>query len=642
MKLIYVYVRNYKNIREQGFPFSSDFEVSFERNILSIRKTNMEEVKNILYGGNMIKDLHIVVGRTGAGKSNLFQLIGMKERMRMQPENAGSYFLLYQITDGTNMFAIEVHNMFVPQITKTLRLQTRGGNEQLKYGFWQFRYEPTRGELKEVGIVSEGHRNGTAIANCFDRNAFAHCSYDDIVEDRREAWLPRKVTAYTDAFPGMVVRAASEYVEQMPAKSVKRKAAFIINRENWQYKLNIELPRDLMSREYWLYGRRRQSGEVVSLSDIPYARLDGSLPKGRSGTKASAKEMFIHDLLTDYATYLRKIAVSVQEVSKLLSKYRPKHKMDGEDDVEDPTILPDGREDISLAKRLSWLGQYIDYHTDEQNGNKGLVWQECKEIREMAEILEKFEEKYFTPDQFVCPLTDIDEEGDQRFYDLFESMGQYHRDQYGVFQKEYLPYTLTYLSAGELQMARIWGSIQEAIDTKLSVGNTPDERRKIKDLHMIVLMDEPETYLHPEYCREFVYKTVQVLERRNPQLHLQLIITTHSPFMLSDTIASQVTCVDFDDDGECVVLEPTGKPYFAANIFSIMADGFFLDYTIGEYARQFLTGKMILLKHLLDKYPESTDDEREQVIQLRKVLPHIGDEMIRMVFEKMLRMLKYD
>lgn len=53
-----------------------------------------------------------------------------------------------------------------------------------------------------------------------------------------------------------------------------------------------------------------------------------------------------------------------------------------------------------------------------------------------------------------------------------------------------------------------------------------------------------------------------MLERRNPGLQLQLIITTHSPFMLSDTISSQVTRIDYDEDGECIVLNPSDKEYF--------------------------------------------------------------------------------
>ena len=132
-----------------------------------------------------------------------------------------------------------------------------------------------------------------------------------------------------------------------------------------------------------------------------------------------------------------------------------------------------------------------------------------------------------------------------------------------------------------------------------------------------------------------------MLERRNPELQLQLIITTHSPFMLSDTISSQVTRVDYDEDGECIVQEPTDKPYFAANILSIMADGFFLDYTIGEYSRAFLTEKFKFLRNLAESDRPITTEELSQVNKIRTILPYIGDEMIRHCFEMLILTLNY-
>ena len=638
MKLIFAYIKSFKNIRELEFMLSDDYDVSFERNKLTIQKTDVEEVKTFLYGGNLIKDMHIIVGRTGAGKTNLLQLIGMDFTERSFSENAGSYFLLYKCDGDENRFAIEVYNMFIPQITKTAGVQLKGKKSSPKFGFWQFQYDFKRNELKGIYPVEDGVEFGTAIVNTFDRNAFAKYPYHDVVEPAKGNWLPRKVTPYSESFPAKIVNAAREYVEQMPDDSIKRKASFVISRINWQYKLNVELPHDLLESEYWLYGERRLDGVVQSLSDIPYASpITGRLQKGKSRGKATPKEMFLHDLLTDYAIYLRKVASSVTLLGNELPKYRPLHKVD---DIDTPTVLPDNEKDLTLEKRLMWLGQYIDYHTDGMNGNKGLVWQECKEICDMIKILDKFEDKYFTPDQFIYPLVEVDE-NDKRFYDLFESMGQYHRDQYEIFPKEYLPYTLTYLSSGEFQFAKIWGALEEAIETKLAKGYKNGKPEEIKEMHLIVLMDEPETYMHPEYCREFIYRTVKILERRNPGLQLQLIISTHSPFMLSDTISSQVTCVDYDDDGECIIYEPTEKPFFAANIFSIMADGFFLDYTIGEYARSFLTEKFAFLKGLADRYPNITPEELEQVKKMRTVLPYIGDEMIRRVFERLLDYLAY-
>lgn len=635
MKLIFAYIQHFKNLRGLEIPLSDDYNVSFTRGQLLIQKTGIEKVKNTLYGGNLIKDLHIIVGRTGSGKTNLLQLIGMEEKDRKLSSRSDAYFLLYKCSVGEDQFAVEVFNMFIPQINKIMRLRPQKEQAVTGFDFYRFHYDFNGGAIVGIEIMNDQMWEDTAIVNTFDKNAFAHYPYHDIVEPGHSQWLPRKVTPYAETFPGMVVHAAREYVEQMPEGSIKRKASFVINRENWQHKLNVVLDNDLLDKDYWLYGERRQGGIITSLSDIPYANLDFRLPKGRAVKGLSNKAVFIHDLLTDFAIYLRKVAVTVDALSKQLSSYRPLIQIDG----SDPKVLPDGREDLTLEQRLSWLGQYIDYHTDEQNGNKGLVWQEATEICAVAGILAQFEDQFFTPDQFIYPVVGISVE-DERFSDLFERMGQYHRDQYEVFPKEFLPYELSYLSSGEFQYAKIWGAIEEAIETKLARGYKGGLPEEIREQQLIVLMDEPETYLHPEYCREFIYRTTQVLSRRRPDLQLQLILTTHSPFMLSDTISSQVTRVDYDEDGECVVYEDSETQFFAANLFSIMADGFFLDYTIGEYSRVYLTEKYQFLRGLVDRHREITPEEEEKVKQIREIVPYIGDEMIRHSFLMMLKFIE--
>lgn len=633
MKLIYVYVRSFKNIQEQEFLLSDDYDVFFEDNRLTIDKTDNAEVKDFLYGNNLIKDLHIIVGRTGSGKTNLLQLIGMSYNERERPENKGRYFLLYKCNEGDDVFAVEVLNMYIPRITNSMQVRGRGGAP--KNGFFKFHYNFETEVIKGVQEMDEESRLKTAIVNAFDRNAFAVYPYSDIDSEFGGDWIPRKVMSYAESYPGSIVRSAKEYVSLMPEESVKRRASFIIDRENWQYKLNVELPHELVEKEYWLYGERRQGGDVKSLADIPYATLSGRLKKGKDGKNVSVKERFLHDLLTDFAIYLRKVASSAKIVSEQMAKYRPLHDLG----IEDPKILPDGK-DITLEDRLLWLGQYIDYHTDERNGNKGLVWQECKDILDSINMLREFDDRYFTADQFVYPIIDIDDD-DKRFLGLFEAMGQYHRDQFEVFPKEFLPYKLSYLSSGEYQYTKIWGALENAIELKFGEFGERGKLVSMKDLQLTVLMDEPETYLHPEYCREFIDKTVKVLERRNPELQLQLIITTHSPFMLSDTISSQVTRVDYDEDGECIVQEPTDKPYFAANILSIMADGFFLDYTIGEYSRAFLTEKFKFLRNLAESDRPITTEELSQVNKIRTILPYVGDEMIRHCFEMLILTLNY-
>ena len=156
---------------------------------------------------------------------------------------------------------------------------------------------------------------------------------------------------------------------------------------------------------------------------------------------------------------------------------------------------------------------------------------------------------------------------------------------------------------------------------------------------MGALLDEPESYMHPEMCRCFIHKMNEILSRRFENTDFQVILSTHSPFMLSDVLSEQVIRMDYDESGKCLISQHTDKSYFAANIHSIMADGFFLNYTIGEQARLFLTEKFGLLKTMSDHRDKLTQEELEEIQAMRNFIGNIGDDLIRMSFEKFLQQL---
>ena len=121
-----------------------------------------------------------------------------------------------------------------------------------------------------------------------------------------------------------------------------------------------------------------------------------------------------------------------------------------------------------------------------------------------------------------------------------------------------------------------------------------------------------------------------ILRNRVADTDIQIIITTHSPLLLSDVLPEQITRLDVDDLGYCIVKNGTEKAYFGANIHTILSDGFFLHYTIGEYARLFLQEKMDLL---------NDGAEGKEIEEIRRVVPLIGDAVIRGSFKQKLRQI---
>ena len=342
------------------------------------------------------------------------------------------------------------------------------------------------------------------------------------------------------------------------------------------------------------------------------------------------KQMFIHDLWTDYAKYLRKW---VEKIRNFNAEEEPAEDLDAYQEFMDyyigktrresidPTVLPDG-EKMSIVRRCIWLAEYIDRAGD--GDPHGLLWQIMGDIKDIAGFLEKLDDRYFTVDTCSIPVVDMERpEYRELFDDLFERMEQYRPDDAGIFTECLLPYEFTRLSTGEYQYAKVLGGMEDYL--KLSSSG-----RTNRGLDKIILMDEPEAYMHPELARQFIARMLKIVEKYQGPSTIQIILSTHSPFMLSDVLPEEITRLTIDrETGNALVKNGSDKEYFGANIHTILADGFFLDYTIGEYSRSFLQSAF----SRLEMYGDHGDADESFLMPMGQLIPHIGDRMIRRAFE---------
>lgn len=202
-----------------------------------------------------------------------------------------------------------------------------------------------------------------------------------------------------------------------------------------------------------------------------------------------------------------------------------------------------------------------------------------------------------------------------------------------------MPYHWTYVSSGEYQYAKVWG-ILEKYGVKAKVLRKGEKFSEARQPDFILLLDEPENYMHPEMCRTFIHDLNNLLKQRNPKSSFQVILSTHSPFMLSDVLANQIIKMDYDDKGLCVISHAE-KPTYAANIHSIMADSFFLKYTMGDQARLFLTEKFELFKNMQKRRGNLSDTDKCEIAKMQELLPSIGgDELIRHIMSSIINKLQ--
>lgn len=613
MKLIYCYIEHFRNIENQDVSLSDEFDCRYRDSKIFIEKREKNPLMDYIYDNGFMSNLRIIVGKTGSGKTNFLQLIGMDWWNRKSTADGDAYLLLYKMHNENDFFVEEVGL----------------GNKTRAYCFT---YDFDKHEiLKYIPAAYDDHED-TYIINAFDRYAFASCPYDNVRQEQmfdNNQFIPRKITQYGKSSVSMECEFLKEYLSHFSEKSIKRRVSFVIGWKNWQNKIQSDLDEKLIKREYWTYKDRAEEQRDKNFRNGQYNKPI------EYDKKSTPKSRFIHDLMVDFAIYLRKWAELVEY--EFPEKYYPYTGIVYDLGIEDPRELPDGKK-MGILKRIDWLCQYIDYHTDEITSNRGLVWQIGSDIRDLFHLLGKMDDKYFTDTEFTIPVMDIDVNGKTVMREVFERMEQYRPDQIGVFTECLLPYHWSYVSSGEYQYAKIWGVLEE-YGVRVKMMTQGQKYSEAIQPNLILLLDEPENYMHPEMCRTFIRNLNILLSKRNPNTELQVLISTHSPFMLSDVMASQVIKMDYDENGKCVISE-SKKPYYAANIHSIMADGFFLEYTIGEQARIFLEDKFKLLQRLTCMNRNLSSSEKEELTMIRSLIPNIGDALIRHCFCMMLEKFK--
>lgn len=613
MKLIYCYIEHFRNIENQDVSLSDEFDCRYRDSKIFIEKREKNPLMDYIYDNGFMSNLRIIVGKTGSGKTNFLQLIGMDWWNRKSTADGDAYLLLYKMHNENDFFVEEVGF----------------GNKTRAYCFT---YDFDKHEiLKYIPAAYDDHED-TYIINAFDRYAFASCPYDNVRQEQmfdNNQFIPRKITQYGKSSVSMECEFLKEYLSHFSEKSIKRRVSFVIGWKNWQNKIQSDLDEKLIKREYWTYKDRAEEQRDKNFRNGQYNKPI------EYDKKSTPKSRFIHDLMVDFAIYLRKWAELVEY--EFPEKYYPYTGIVYDLGIEDPRELPDGKK-MGILKRIDWLCQYIDYHTDEITSNRGLVWQIGSDIRDLFHLLGKMDDKYFTDTEFTIPVMDIDVNGKTVMREVFERMEQYRPDQIGVFTECLLPYHWSYVSSGEYQYAKIWGVLEE-YGVRVKMMTQGQKYSEAIQPNLILLLDEPENYMHPEMCRTFIRNLNVLLSKRNPNTELQVLISTHSPFMLSDVMASQVIKMDYDENGKCVISE-SKKPYYAANIHSIMADGFFLEYTIGEQARIFLEDKFKLLQRLTCMNRNLSSSEKEELTMIRSLIPNIGDALIRHCFCMMLEKFK--
>lgn len=131
---------------------------------------------------------------------------------------------------------------------------------------------------------------------------------------------------------------------------------------------------------------------------------------------------------------------------------------------------------------------------------------------------------------------------------------------------------------------------------------------KINEGNFLFLLDEIDSFYHPNWSKELINNLIKTLSKHK----VHIIITSHSPFLLSDLPKENVIFLKKDEKtGNCInVTNKVNINPFGANIHTLLSHGFFMkDGLMGEFAKDKIQS--------IIKYHE--DIEKKEILEAEKI-----------------------
>jgi restriction system-associated AAA family ATPase len=132
-----------------------------------------------------------------------------------------------------------------------------------------------------------------------------------------------------------------------------------------------------------------------------------------------------------------------------------------------------------------------------------------------------------------------------------------------------------------------------------------------RNTNSLFLLDEPETHFNPDWRASFISRLRQCLPTESGTAQ-EMLITTHSPFLISDSQQNKVLVFSKDDSGAVTVNNPDYNT-LGASINKITLETFDKRETIGERAREVLA-EFAAKKNLPDTNLSALATEIQQTI----------------------------
>lgn len=627
MELLFTWIENYRNIKKQGINFSAEYDISFDSNtnVLSVKKAH-----NYIssFFGKFISNISVIVGKNGTGKTSI---LNFGEATFYLGRNKNNYFVVCKNQEWLNKIILSEDNYI--NIDKCDYSKPEDTLMVQYSNFIDSYIEDSLSHLANPNNVIDLSTNKLAH-QFFQFKDIDYFSFDSNSEP-----IDKQVQMHiSEISTQMTFLLKNEYNEILNFKTP----------EKITISFNIDYELELLKQQ--AYGKSPWTSEPnVVYENIFKTFFEFHLnescyhKKVEEGWKVEYKNLKITE--KEYTMFLLKWSIFFSFIRSFSSP-----NIDG-DGIEEWFKLIPSWENTPIN---DWFKDFFEKKIIGNSANVGR--KQVEQVKAWSENVSSFINKfeYFLNriPTIITAKTSFFEHDFKSFRNLVEIEVDIYKNDNGqiifdLFISEYnkiikpnywrkdnfpfLNFSWRGVSSGEISLLRIFSrfySLIESIRIRRNVPSALYTQSQIKNL--IFLIDEGEIGLHPSWQQQFLSKLIDNLPPMFEDVgieSIQLILTTHSPFILSDVPNNHVIFLEKDSHGNCVVIKnPLNdkKMTFGANIHSLLSDGFFMkEGLMGDFAKKKINE---LIDDLIEKGNQLSSERKSEIQQM---IPLIGEPLIR-------------
>ncbi|WP_338793855.1 AAA family ATPase [Bernardetia sp. MNP-M8] len=579
MQLLYLWIEDYKNIKQQGFNFSPLYDFHFEpdkpdENGKIVSGTLTDNIKDkdrkkkaAFYEDffnvknekdkeetqkGKITNVTAIVGENGAGKSSV--LDGVKKLGAMSPKDLKDCIVI--VNDGNKVYKI-LTNIEVSGIVNNKLLD---GLHIINYSYSLddfYKFEEDIRDKRPFAYTDTSINNLFHNINIFDKHRKVSLQHYIDVQNHFWFWY------------------ISEFANQT---HINFNGIAILFKGNNSIDFRYEITKSLPIREVVSYSQEEEIEEHF------YRRLYIEI--------ITSLEIFFGDLLEPWQK-------NIVEKNKLSDNILFLQILFNEITKSDNTYKKLIRS-IYQKYKVQNLRVKQDFHFLES-------------ISQSEKLLDILKKANFKDNRYF--IINIQSELFNRFVDIDSKI---------LFRFHSLQFTyknnICYFSYGEKTLLNLFSGLWQARKANSSRGT-----------NICILIDEGELGLHPQWQKQYLKILLETLPKIFPDKEIQLILTSHSPFLVSDLPKENVIFLEKEKDtGLCKVSKlESMKHTFGANIHTLLTDSFFMKGgLVGEFAQSKIDEAIDILNESEPKPKEL--DKCEMIISM------IGEPIVKTMLQKLL------